>query len=94
MVSVSVFVSFQFSFFSSICLFGIIWVRCLMATCENVFISLQVLMVGMRRSYSCLVIVVPLIPVVMMMDRNIIHPDWVSNGCRVAYFASLLAGLR
>ena len=34
---------------------------------------------------------VPLIPAVMMMSGNIVHPSWVNNDCRVTYFASFLA---
>lgn len=62
-----------------------------MPTCEDVSISLQILMVGMWRSCSRLTIVVcavPLIPMVMMMERSIVHP---SNDCRVANFVRFLA---
>ena len=37
------------------------------------------------------VCIVPLIPTVMMMGGSMVHPSWVSNGCRVAYFMRFLA---
>ena len=65
-----------------------------MSICEDVSICSQILMVGMWRSCSRLMVVVcivPLIPLVMIVRRSIVHPSWVSNGCRMAYFVSFLA---
>ena len=60
-----------------------------MAIGENVSISLHILVLGMQRSCSCLVVVVcvvPLIPMVMMMGGNAVHPRWVINVCRGGLF--------
>jgi hypothetical protein len=37
------------------------------------------------------VCIVPPVPTTMMMDGSIVHPSWDSNGCKVAYFVSLMA---
>lgn len=52
-----------------------------MAIFENVYISVCIILVGMWRSCSCLVVgvgIIPLISVVMMMVGSTDHPSWVT----------------
>lgn len=61
-----------------------------MAICEKIFISLWIMEVGTCKLWRLLmevVCIVPLIPMVVMMDGSTSHPSWDIIGLRIAYMS-------
>ena len=55
---------------------------------EKDSINLWILELGICRSWSCLVVVVwivPHVPGVIIICGSIVHPNWDRSGCRMMY---------
>ena len=58
--------------------------------------SLWILLVGILRSIRFLIValcMMPLLPVVMVIEGRIVHPCWVSDVCSMSFFSSFLVML-